>query len=90
MARPRKIPLEEALRTLNKDTELPLELQPGPKVVEWLIQVGFPKKHAIPKGRGISLCGRGGDRPWHQDPSNLPKCKKCLFLVKYKDFKEKA
>jgi hypothetical protein len=56
--------------------------------VQWLSQLGLPKMHAVPKEEGISLCGRGGDRPWNKEPSDLPKCKKCISLIKDKDAEE--
>jgi len=90
MARPRKIPLEEALRKLDKSNQVSKEEKGGKIHVEWMSQVGFPKRHAVPtRGESISLCGRGGDRPWNKEPSHLPKCKKCMFLIKYKDVEEK-
>ena len=90
MARPRKIPLEEALAKLDKSNQTSREVQGGRMEIEWLSQVGFPKRHAVPKGKDISLCGRGGDRPWHKEPSDLSKCKKCMFLIKYKGMEEKG
>ncbi|RLB31927.1 MAG: hypothetical protein DRG87_01070 [Deltaproteobacteria bacterium] len=89
MARPRKIPLEQALGKLDKSNQEPKKVKGGSMVVEWLSQVGFPKRHAVPKGESVSLCGRGGDRSWQKEPSDLPKCKKCIFLIKYKGAKEK-
>jgi hypothetical protein len=90
MARPRKIPLEEALRKLDKSNQVSKEEKGGKMQVEWMSQVGFPKRHAVPnRGERISLCGRGGDRPWNKEPSDLPKCKKCIFLIKYKNVEEK-
>jgi hypothetical protein len=88
MARPRKIPLEEALGKLDRSNQVPKEKKGGKMQVEWMYQVGFPKRHAVPTGEGISLCGRGGDRPWKKEPSDLPKCKKCIFLIKYKGAEE--
>jgi hypothetical protein len=90
MGRPRKIPLEEALRKLDKSNRVSNEEKGGKMQVEWMSQVGFPKRHAVPtKGESISLCGRGGDRSWNKEPSDLPKCKKCMFLIKYKGVEEK-
>jgi hypothetical protein len=89
MARPRKIPMEEALGKLDKSNQVVKEVKGGSMEIEWLSQVGFPKRHAVPKGEGISLCGRGGDRSWQKEPSDLPKCKKCIFLIKYKGAEEK-
>jgi hypothetical protein len=88
MARPRKIPFEEALGKLDKNKRAAKEVKGGKMEIEWLSQVGFPKRHAVPKGEGVSLCGRGGDRSWQKEPSDLPKCKKCLFLIKYKGVEE--
>jgi hypothetical protein len=90
MARPRKIPFEEALGKLDKRNRVPKEGKRGKMEIEWLSQVGFPKRHAVLKGEGISLCGRGGDRSWQKEPSDLPKCKKCIFLIKYKGIEEKG
>jgi len=89
MARPRKIPLEEALGKLDRSKQVPMGVKRGRIEVEWLSQTGFPKRHAVLKEEGISLCGRGGDRSWHKEPSDLPKCKKCMFLIKYKGAVEK-
>lgn len=90
MARPRKIPLEEALGKLDKSNQVPKDVKGGKMEIEWLSQVGFPKRHAVPtKGESISLCGRGGDRSWQKEPTDLPKCRKCEFLIKYKRAKEK-
>jgi len=87
MARPRKIPLEEALGKLDKSRQVSKKVRGGRMEIEWLSQVGFPKRHAVPKGESVSLCGRGGDRSWQKEPSDLPKCKKCIFLIKYKGAK---
>jgi len=89
MARPRKIPLEEALAKLDKSNQVVTKAKGGSMEIEWLSQVGFPKRHAVPKGESVSLCGRGGDRSWQKEPTDLPKCKKCIFLIKYKGAKEK-
>jgi len=88
MARPRKIPLEEALAKLDKSKQAPKKVKGGRVEIEWLSQIGFPKRHAVPKGEAVSLCGRGGDRAWQKEPSDLPKCKKCIFLIKFKGAKE--
>jgi len=87
MGRPRKVTLEEALDKLN-NSKVSRDMHTSNKKIEWLMQEGFPKRHAVPKGRGISLCGRGGDRPWDRDIYDLPKCKKCLFLMKHKSAKK--
>jgi hypothetical protein len=88
IGRPRKITLEEALGKLAKGNQVPKEGKGGTMKVEWLSQVGLPKMHAVPKGESVSLCGRGGDRPWKKEPSDLPKCKKCMFLITYKGVEE--
>jgi hypothetical protein len=88
MARPRKILLEEALGKLDKSKPVVEKVKSRKIEIEWMSQVGFPKRHAIPKGESVSLCGRGGDRAWQKEPSDLPKCKKCIFLIKYKGIKE--
>ena len=87
MARSKKVTLEEGLDKLGKGTKASKKAHTSHKEIEWLTQIGFPKRHAVPKGGSISLCGRGGDRSWRHDTIDLPKCKKCIFLVKYKGIK---
>jgi hypothetical protein len=89
MVRARKSRSDEAFDKLGKGNEVSKEVSTGDTEIEWLAQIGFPKRHAVSKGGSISLCGRGGDRSWRNDPLDLPKCKKCLFLVKYKGTKRR-